>query len=56
MLQRATIREDESTVKKKLVATQPQSELEYVKHLVSLVLTRMEDKHRSITEVFRFLD
>ncbi len=35
---------------------QPQSELDYVKHLVSLVLTRMEDKHRSLTDVFRFID
>jgi len=27
-----------------------------VKHLMSMVLTRMEEKHRSTTDVFRFLD
>jgi len=44
-------------------AKQPQAtggisaqELDYVKQLVSLVLTRMEDKHRNMTEVFRFMD
>ena len=31
-------------------------ELDYVKKLSSLILTRMEDKHRNITEVFRFMD
>lgn len=41
---------------KKVSVVQPQSELDYVKHLVSLVLTRMEDKHRNQTEVFLFLD
>ena len=27
-----------------------------MKHLVSMVLTRIEDKHRNQTEIFRFLD
>ena len=31
-------------------------ELDYVKQLTSLILTRMEDKHRNITEVFRYMD
>lgn len=39
-----------------ITPVKPQSELDYVKHLISLVLTRMEDKHKNITEVFRFLD
>ncbi len=33
-----------------------QNEVEYVRHLMSLVLTRMEDKHRNITDVFRWMD
>ena len=45
-----------SIAKKKISVAQPQTELDYVKHLVSLVLTRMEDKHRNQTDVFRFLD
>ena len=40
----------------RLSIVQAQSETEYAKHLTSLVLARLEDKHRSITEVFRFLD
>ena len=32
------------------------AEVEYVRHLMSLVLTRMEDKHRNITDVFRWMD
>ena len=31
-------------------------DFEYVNQLASLVLTRMEEKHRSITEVFRYMD
>lgn len=31
-------------------------EVEYVKQLLSLVLGRMEEKHRNITDVFRFMD
>lgn len=41
---------------KKLTIAQPQTEKEYEEHLVSLVLTRMEDKHRNMTDVFRFMD
>ena len=32
------------------------AEVEYVRNLMSLVLTRMEDKHRNITDVFRWMD
>ena len=27
-----------------------------MKHLASLVLTRLEDKHKNLTDTFRFLD
>jgi Ca2+-binding EF-hand superfamily protein len=30
--------------------------LDYVKQLTTLVLTRMEDKYRNITDIFRFMD
>lgn len=37
-------------------ATGAALELEYVKQLLSLVLGRMEEKHRNVTDVFRFMD
>ena len=39
-----------------LAIIQPQAEVDYVKHVTSMVLTRMEDKHRNQTEIFRYLD
>ena len=32
------------------------AELAYVQQLTSLVLSRFEDKHRNLTDVFRFID
>jgi len=32
------------------------AELEYVKQLMSLIFSRLEDKHRNVTEMFRFMD
>ena len=31
-------------------------EVDYVKQLTTMILSRMEDKHRNMTEVFRFID
>ena len=39
-----------------MAASVSQQELEYVKQLASLVMTRLEEKHRNITDVFRFMD
>ena len=32
------------------------AELEYVQQLMSLIFSRIEDKHRNVTEMFRFMD
>lgn len=33
-----------------------QANLDYVKQLMSLIFSRIEDKHRNVTEMFRFMD
>ena len=32
------------------------AELEYVKQLMSLIFSRIEDKHKNVTAMFRFMD
>ena len=33
-----------------------QANLDYVKQLMSLIFSRIEDKHKNVTEMFRFMD
>ena len=48
-----TVRETEDA---EVSARIGQANLEYVKQLMSLIFSRIEDKHKNVTEMFRFMD